>query len=179
MTRKRRKRKDTQPLMLNTGLVEVANPYYGPASPQEHRVIVAIRTLRDDPLGQMHDRHQVSEHQYRAGRQIQSDWELSGRDGRLKAQDTTQEPVDGGRAPSSRLGTTDAGMAASRRLDSYAGLLGAAGWQLLKLVLIDKRTLRECAQVMHVTASAANLKYVGRRFRECLDDVAVKMGLST
>lgn len=136
------------------------------------------RNLRDDPLGQMHDRRQIEEHQYRAGRQFQDDWEVSGRSGRMRGMDTTQEPVDGGRNASSRLGVTDRSLAASRRLNAYETELGAYGWRLATLVLVDKRTLRECAQVIHGTAlKPANVTFVGHRFRECLDTLAERMGL--
>lgn len=159
------------------GARHVDNPYFGPAAPIEQRRIKVITSLREDPLGLMYERKQIEEHQYRAGRQFQDDWEVSGRSGRMKGMDTTQEPVDGGRAPSSRLGVTDRGLAASARLRAYEAELGAYGWRLARLVLVDKRTLIECAQLVHVTANRANQIYVGKRFRECLDTLAVKMGL--
>lgn len=183
MTR-RRKRKEAQVTeavqALPAPVLVVDNPEYQPGNPDSIRYVAAPRQLRDDPLGQMHDRRQIEEHQYRAGRQFQDDWEVSGRSGRMTGMDTTQEPVDGGRAPSSRLGVTDRGMAAAQRLRAYEAVLGTYGWKLAKLVLVDKRTLREATQVLHVDATRpAHLTFVGHRFRECLNTLAEMMGLAS
>ena len=37
--------------------------------------IVTLRNLRDDPLGRLHDRNQIDEAQFQAGRRFQADWE--------------------------------------------------------------------------------------------------------
>jgi len=161
-------------LMAETGLIEIDNPYWGSNSPIEHRRVVAVRSLRDDALGQMHDRHQISEPQYRAGRSWQGEYEASGI-GRIKAQDTTQEPVDGSRRVAS--GITDRQQRAMKRLARWKSTLGPSGWQLTSMILGDKRSTREATLTIYGEASPANLKFVGRRFRECLDELARDLGL--
>ncbi len=158
-------------------MLEVDNPEYQAGNPDSIRTVAVVRELRDDPLGQMHDRYQINAAQYEAGRLFQSTWERAGRSGRIKGMDTTQEPVDGSPPPS--RGMSDRALIAGRRLDTWKANLGAHGWRLAVLVLIDKRPLRECAQLMHVTATPANTKYVGRRFREILDALTTDMGLAS
>lgn len=56
--------------------------------------IVALRSIRNDPLGRLHAHHQIDDAQYRGGRAFQGDWEKAQRGPR--AVDTTREFVDGG-----------------------------------------------------------------------------------
>src|SRR3954465_12344029 len=56
--------------------------------------IVALRSIRNDPLGRLHSRRQIDEAQYQGGRAFQNDWEKAERGPR--AVDTTREYVDGG-----------------------------------------------------------------------------------
>src|SRR3979411_1363434 len=58
--------------------------------------IVALRSIRNDPLGRLHSRRQIDEAQYQGGRAFQSDWEKAERGPR--AVDPTREYVDGGQA---------------------------------------------------------------------------------
>ena len=177
MTRRRKtKGKAKMALAADIGMLEVDNPGYEAGHPGSIRRVVVPRSLRDDPLGQMHDRAQITEPQYRAGRQVQADYELSGQ-GRIAGQDTTREPVDGGGYL--RMPVTDSQIAAGRRLDRWRSTLGESGWAVCSAVLIDKRTVREMTQLYYGEASPANLKYAGRRFRECLDILAKRMGLVT
>jgi predicted DNA-binding protein YlxM (UPF0122 family) len=159
--------------MLVTDTVD--NPYFGPTSPSEHKTIDAVRTLRDDPLGQMRERNQIGEAQYRAGRQWQADYEAAGP--RIKSSGHLQEPVDGGgRLP---VGITDRQIQARGRLETYRRLLGEYGTAILTMVLADKLSLREVANRRHVEVSKATLTYVGHRFREALSSLAVAMGLAS
>ena len=41
--------------------------------------IVALRSIRNDPLGRLHSHHQLDEAQFRAGRAFQGDWERAER----------------------------------------------------------------------------------------------------
>src|ERR1700756_427956 len=56
--------------------------------------IVALRSIRNDPLGRLHSPHQIDEAQFRGGRAFQDDWEKAERGPR--ALDPTREYVDGG-----------------------------------------------------------------------------------
>jgi hypothetical protein len=58
--------------------------------------IVALRSIRNDPLGRLHSHRQIDEAQYQGGRAFQDDWEKAERGPR--AVDPTREYVDGGQA---------------------------------------------------------------------------------
>ena len=58
--------------------------------------IVALRSIRNDPLGRLHSHRQIDEAQYQGGRAFQNDWEKAERGPR--AVDPTREYVDGGQA---------------------------------------------------------------------------------
>jgi len=154
----------------------VDNPLYQAGHPGSIRRIEVERSLRDDPLGQMHARNQIMEHQYAAGRLWQRAFENAGI-GHIKAMDTTQEPVDGGGAFRDPL--TDRRMRAYNDLKRWNGTLGKAGAQIINYVLCDKRSLREVGQLMHASTERATMVYVGKRFRECLDQLAAEMGLKS
>ena len=51
--------------------------------------IVALRSLRNDPLGRLHSHRQIDQAQFRGGRAFQHDWEKAERGPR--AVDTTRE----------------------------------------------------------------------------------------
>ncbi len=142
--------------------------------------IKAVATLRDDPLGHMHrkgrDDTRVGSAQYHAGRRWQRIYEAAGI-GRLRSPGDIREPVDGGGIAHS--GATDRQMQAHKLLARYRGLLGAQGAIIVEDVLAEKRTLREVAQARYGGVESATIKYVGRRFRECLSTLAKDMGLSS
>ena len=73
--------------------VEVDNPLA--LDPGEK--IVALRSIRNDPLARLHSHRQIDEAQYQAGRAFQSDWEKAERGPR--AVDPAREYVDGGQRP--------------------------------------------------------------------------------
>src|SRR5829696_8614005 len=73
-------------------IVEVDNPLA--LEPGEK--IVALRSIRNDPLARLHSHRQIDEAQYQAGRAFQSDWEKAERGPR--AVDPTREYVDGGQS---------------------------------------------------------------------------------
>src|SRR6476469_1758442 len=55
--------------------------------------IVALRSIRNDPLARLHSRGQIDEAQYQGGRAFQHDWERAERG--PQAVDPTREYVDG------------------------------------------------------------------------------------
>jgi hypothetical protein len=135
--------------------------------------------LRDDPLGHMYHRGReeirLGRAQYEAGRKWQRTYEMAGI-GRVRSPSDIREHVDGGGIAHS--GATDKQMQAHALLHHWRGVLGDRGAELVEAVLADKRTLRQMALKLHNEASAANIKYVGRRFRECLSTLAKEMGLA-
>ena len=136
------------------------------------------RNLRDDPLGQMHARgqHPLDDHLYRAGRQYQATREAEGI-GRGRSSSDIREFVDGGRGPSD--GLTDTRVKAAKQMAVFRTLLGEQGYRVVEAVLIEKQSLKQCARRFYGEASPANVKFVGRIFRECLSTLAREMGLMT
>jgi hypothetical protein len=102
--------------------VEVDNPLA--LEPGEK--IVALRSIRNDPLARLHSHRQIDEAQYQAGRAFQSDWEKAERGPR--AVDPTREYVDGGQ---SREPITEGQRKAVLRLNRAERELGADGSALV------------------------------------------------
>jgi len=75
--------------------------------------IVAIRSIRNDPLARLHSHRQIDEAQYRGGRAFQDDWEKAERGPR--AVDPTREYVDGGQARADHRAAAPGGIAAQSR----------------------------------------------------------------
>ena len=63
------------PLNAQVAAVEIDDPLA--LEPGEK--IVALRSIRNDPLGRLHSHHQIDEAQYRGGRAFQDDWEKAER----------------------------------------------------------------------------------------------------
>lgn len=130
--------------------------------------ILAFRSLRDDPLGRLHDRHQIDEAQYSAGRAYQRDFETAERGPR--AIDPSKEAVDGGRAPEP---LTEQQRKAVLNLKRAADELGGEGTKLIQYFLIHGMTMDQIALSRFQTPSKFTLEYYGRRVRECLDSLAI------
>ena len=136
----------------------------------EDRIKVG-RALRDDPLGQMHQRKQIGEAQYQAGRKFQSTWEAAGTP--LRSSGNIIEHVDGGRGASD--GITDARMAAGKSLALWRKILGHE-YALVEAVLIDKRSIRELADTGSMMPGKAATTFTGHLFRRQLTVLAKAMG---
>lgn len=174
------KRKGNPP-MLDT--IEVQNPHglivpdirvvRGELRYDQERVTVA-RSIRGDPLGEMHAKRQISDAQYAAGRRYQATSEAMGI-GVSRSPGDIKEPVDGGLGPTD--GLTDRKLDAAKQMDAWRQLLGARGFELVQLVLIAGRSHPWIARQLYGGATQANRRYVGRLFRDCLDQLAADMGL--
>ena len=77
------------PLNAEVAAVEIDDPLA--LEPGEK--IVALRSIRNDPLGRLHSHRQIDEAQYQGGRAFQNDWEKAERG--PQAVDPTREYVDG------------------------------------------------------------------------------------
>ncbi len=135
--------------------------------------IVALRSIRNDPLGRMHSHRHIDEAQYRGGRAFQNDWEKAERGPR--AVDPTREYVDGGQA---REPITESQRKAVRRLNRAQHELGADGSVLVHEVLIMGMSMEQVGQRRGLRAQRWN-DYFARRFRECLDRLALMYGFAT
>jgi hypothetical protein len=130
-----------------------------------------IRSLKQDPVGRMHARGQVDEHQFVAARAYQRLVEASAM-GQLRAAQI--EGRTGSGYGSGRLGVTDVGLAAARRLRGIDGLVGREhgrhGLEILRAVVINKVSVESHAN--------GQSRFFGMLLRRCLDEVAVATGLA-
>lgn len=150
-----------------TAPIEVEDPY------DAGRLVVS-RSLRDDPLARLHARHHIDDAQYAAGRAWQAFYEAA-EIGGARAIDPTREPVDGGgRVPDP---ITDRQQHAVRELSRLGRALGEDGDALIRDVL-GRRLFIEQVAAKREDFSEAGIKYLGRRFRECLETLARNMGFA-
>lgn len=149
-------------------VVEVDNPLA--LEPGEK--VVAMRSVRGDPLGRLHSHHQIDEAQYRGGRAFQSDWEQAERG--PQAVDPTREYVDGVQA---REAITEGQRQAVLRLNRIERELGTDGVALVHDVLILGLTMEQIGERRSLRSQRWN-EYFSRRFRECLDRLALCYGFA-
>jgi len=135
--------------------------------------IVTLRSIRNDPLARLHSHRQIDEAQYRGGRAFQDDWEQAERGPR--AVDPTREFVDGGAACEP---ITERQRRAVLRLNRAERELGADGSALVHDVLITGLTMREISERRELRGQRW-IDYFARRFRECLDRLALLYGFAS
>jgi hypothetical protein len=134
--------------------------------------IVTLRSIRNDPLARLHTHRQIDEAQYQGGRAFQSDWEKAERG--PQAVDPTRDYVDGGQR---REPITEGQRRAVLRLNRAERELGADGSVLVHEVLILGMTMEQIGQRRGVRGQRW-IDYFARRFRECLDRLAMIYGFS-
>jgi hypothetical protein len=157
------------PLNAEVAEIEVDNPLA--LDPGEK--IVALRSIRNDPLGRLHSHRQIDEAQYRGGRAFQNDWERAERG--PQAVDPTREYVDGARG---REPVTEGQRQAVLRLNRIERELGTDGAALVHDVLVLGLTMEQVGQRRSVHSQRWS-DYFARRFRECLDRLALVYGFAT
>jgi hypothetical protein len=135
--------------------------------------IVTLRSIRNDPLGRMHSHRHIEEAQYQGGRAFQDDWEKAERGPR--AVDPSREYVDGGQM---REPITERQRKAVLRLNRIERELGADGSALVHEILILGMTMEQVGQRRGLRAQRW-IDYFARRFRECLDRLALIYGFAT
>lgn len=163
------RRSREMPFNADVAEVEVDNPLA--LDPGEK--IVAMRSIRSDPLGRLHAHHQIDEAQYRGGRAFQNDWERAERG--PQAVDTTREYVDG---TGTREPVTESQRQAVLRLNRVERELGTDGAALVHDVLVLGLTMDQIGERRAVRTQRWN-DYFARRFRECLDRLALIYGFAT
>ena len=157
------------PRNAEVATVEIDNPLG--LEPGEK--IVAIRSIRNDPLARLHSHRQIDEAQYRGGRAFQDDWEKAERGPR--AVDLTREYVDGGQA---REPITERQRRAVLRLNRIEHELGADGVVLVHEVLVLGLSMEQVGQRRGLRGQRW-MDYFSKRFRECLDRLAQIYGFAT
>jgi hypothetical protein len=135
--------------------------------------IVTLRSLRNDPLGKLHSHRQIDEAQFQGGRAFQDDWEKAERG--PQAVDPTREYVDGGQA---REPITERQRKAVLRLNRTERELGADGSALVHEVLVLGLTMEQVGQRRGLLGQRW-MDYFARRFKECLDRLALIYGFAT
>jgi hypothetical protein len=135
--------------------------------------IVTLRSIRNDPLARLHTHRQIDEAQYQGGRAFQDDWEKAERG--PQAVDPTREYVDGGRM---REPITEGQRKAVLRLTRAERELGADGSALVHEVLVLGMTMEQISQRRGLRGQRW-IDYLAKRFRECLDRLALIYGFAT
>ena len=158
-------------LPLNAEVAEVELDHPLALDPGEK--IVALRSIRHDPLGRLHSHHQIDEAQYRGGRAFQNDWEKAERG--PQAVDPTREYVDGVQR---REPVTEGQRNAVLRLNRIERELGADGSALVHDVLIQGMGMPQVAERRGLHTQRWR-DYFARRFQECLDRLALIYGFAT
>jgi hypothetical protein len=145
---------------------EVDDPY------EQGGKIIVMRSTRDDPLADLHARHMIDEAQYHAGREFQRHFEAV--ESGARAIDFTKEAVDGGR---NYEGITDARMRSSDMLTIAYEKLGLNGQVIVHEVLVHNLTRKQMAESRGLSGKRWE-EYIGMRFRECLDTLALVYGFA-
>jgi hypothetical protein len=135
--------------------------------------IVTLRSIRNNPLVRLHSRRQIDEAQYQGGRAFQDNWEKAERG--PQAVDPTREYVDGGQA---REPITERQRKAVLRLNRAERELGADGAALVHEILVLGLTMEQIGQRRGLRGQRW-IDYFARRFRECLDRLALLYGFAT
>lgn len=142
-------------------------------SPGQPRVQV-VRNLRGDPLAAMRAAQQIDEVQFNAGQHWQFAY-LRCEIGAVKAIDPAKEAVDGGKLADP---LSNVQQKAIRDISRARDDLGAWGDALVRDILGRAMTLAKAADARGLTRNY-DRKYLGLRFRECLDTLAVTFGYAT
>ena len=157
------------PQNVEVAKVEIDDPF----ALQPGDKIVALRSIRNDPLGRLHSHRQIDEAQYQAGRAFQNDWERAERG--PKVVDTTREYVDGAQM---REPITEGQRQAVLRLNNCERELGADGSAIVHDILVHGMTMEQVGQRRGLKSQRWN-DYFARRFKECLDRLALIYGFAT
>lgn len=165
--------------MTDINTVEVDNPFWSPGAPAHvPRRVRASRSVRDDPLGRLHARHQIGEPEYHAGRAWQKLFE-DAEIGKVGAIDPAKPFVDGGRLATEPI--TEAVRLAVERIATIdralKSKLGEDAPLLVRDVLADGRTMHQVALLRGENGQLAE-RYWARRLQLVLGVLAMEMGYS-
>lgn len=130
-----------------------------------------LRSTRNDPLADMNAKGQIDQCDYVAGRHWQAAYENS-EIGGVRAIDPGKEAVDGGRMPEM---VTDQQRRAAQDLKAARNALGPEGNALVTDVLGKGWSITQAALQRGRTSERDRL-YIGARFRECLNTLAIRFG---
>jgi hypothetical protein len=136
--------------------------------------VTVVRSIRSDPLAALKAQGAIDEVQFLAG-QMWSWAHMRSEIGGVRAIDPTKERVDGGRIAEP---LTDVVKRALGDLRRARPALGEDGTALVADVIGKGLTLAKAADARGLSSKSGR-EYLGRRFRECLDRLAVVFGCAT
>lgn len=151
------------------------NPEYQPGNPDSIATVYLPRAIRDDPLGRLHARQRIDDAEYLAGRAMQKlleDAEV----GRIRSQDMSKEPVDGGGHMPDVL--TEPQRKALKRLSVIRVILGVEADKLVRAVLAGGFMPEDVARQRRLTAER-DIAFFGRWFRQILRALATEFGYAS
>jgi hypothetical protein len=146
--------------------IEVDDPF------AEGEKIIVMRAIRTDSLGRLHAHKQIDEAQYQAGRAFQDDWETV--QGQQQACDPSQPYVDQSFRPRGISKTHSEALVRLNRAHRDLGLIGSA---VASDVLIHGKSMTQIAADRGYIGRGWD-EFFGKRFRECLDCLALAYGFA-
>lgn len=171
-TRRRagRKRKSRVTLPhVEIAVIEVDDPYFDAKTPESRanpRKMKATINARESYAMWLYAREHIDHAELLAAKRIRGAWERLGGAG-ARAIDYTREKVDGGAMPQT---ISDDHLRAARILKDAQAVLGPAGYDLtIKLACMG-------LWISDLSSKEVHQKYLGMRFRECLDTLSAHWG---
>jgi hypothetical protein len=147
-------------------------------TPPRRPLVTVIKSLREDPIGRMHARHQISEPQFLAGRGFQECYDTA-QIGEIRSVDLQKTKIDGGRFVDP---LTDRRLRDAAKLRSVEAAVqrryGDVGIALARSVLGDRRPVELTARSAGAV-SPAEVRSWCWLFRKILDVLAVVLGCAT
>lgn len=153
----------------------VDNPLYDADQPLEHRVIVVERSLRD-PLDKLHHTKRIGDAEFAAGRMLQR-LLGSAEVGRVRSQDPSREPVDGGGHVPDVM--TDNQLRAINALQIIWRILGHEDAVFVRAVLADGMMPEEYGRKMGKARGDREISHWGWLFAKRMQRLAVHFGLAS
>lgn len=162
-------RRAAPPYNADVATIEADDPY------EPGGRILALASLRDDPLGRLFRRGHIDQAQYAAGRHVQELFEVAEL-GRVGAVDTTQTPVDGGAVAVSTI--SDRVCWAMAELRKLRTEIGPRRFFLLRDVLAERMFVYDAGAKRGYTTER-QLKVFAEQFRQALELAACALGYAT
>lgn len=155
-------------IQRDIAVIEVDDPLEAGA---RNAVVV---NLRDDPLRKLKEMQSINHAQFEAGRIWQRYWEASeiGSTRSIQLQERVQTSGPSGEDLSERQ------IHASARLREAMRELGKEGEALVRDILGARMTMKQAA-IRRGLEGDYGAKYIGQRFRECLETLAVVFHLAS
>jgi len=166
-----RKRAERPVTLSGVTMVEVDNPHYRTARPGDDVTSVKITVgynPRESYVGFLWHQRKITDAERSAADTVRQAFERLGGSG-VGAMDYTQTPVDGGGGGEP---ITEAHRRAGKALREVHGYLGPQGHDLVLKLAGEGRWPRDLAP-----SDKGMQDYLSRRFRECLECLAVAWGM--